>query len=83
MAGCLTVRGPRHDRAGVDKVLGDRAQLAVEVLRGASQQLEGLIGGDPFTLLQDALCLADDLPRRQGRVEVLDAFLVGLLSLGE
>src|SRR5262249_22542485 len=56
--------------AGVDEALGDVAELDVEILRCVAQDLEGLFSGDPFSLHENALRLADDAPRRERLVEM-------------
>jgi len=48
--------------ASVHHVLGNLTQLDVQVLRRAPQHCEGLVGGDPLALDENALGLADDLP---------------------
>jgi len=65
--------------AGVNEILGDVAQLAVQVLRRPAQHVESLGGRDSLALHQDALRLADHLSRGECRLQVLgpaSAFLV-------
>src|ERR1700761_6987482 len=61
---------PAAELAGLGKVLGDLAELDVQPLRRAAEQVEGVVGGDPEPLHQDALGLADDVAGGQGRVQL-------------
>jgi hypothetical protein len=46
---------------GVDQILGYRAELDVEMLGGAAQDVERLLSGDPLSLHEDPHGLADRL----------------------
>ncbi len=80
-------QGLRLSRVGsftcVNEVLGNLSQLDVEVLRGLTQNMESLVGGDPFAFDEDPLGLADQLSRDQGGMKVLGtAFLVLVRARG-
>lgn len=59
----------------------DLTQLDVEVLRGASEDVESLIGGDPLTFHEDALRLSDQLARSQCLGQAGRPELVGSMGL--
>jgi hypothetical protein len=57
--------------AGVNQVVGDRAQLAVRLHRRPDQQLERLVGGQLVALHEDAFGLVDNPPRLLRGLEVV------------
>jgi hypothetical protein len=67
---------------GVDEVLSDFAEPDVEVLGGASQDVEGLLGAAAFAFHEDALGLSDDLATCEGRVKVVQPALVVFMGRG-
>src|SRR5215217_3800400 len=52
-------------------------QLQVQMLRGASQEVESVLRGDLKPLHQDAFGLADDISRQQGLLQITAKALKG------
>jgi hypothetical protein len=69
--------------AVLDQIEGDLPELDVEMLGRLTQDVEGLVGGDPFPFHQDALRLADELPGDEGGLEVLRSTVLALVIAGD
>ncbi len=54
--------------------------LMLRCWEGSAQDVEGLVGGDPFAFDEDASGLADDRSGEQGALEVVES--LGLLVVG-
>ena len=67
---------------GVDQALGDVSQFDVEMLGRPAQDVEGLVGRDPFAFHQNTLGLPDQVPANQGGLQVGDPGVFGLTGFG-
>jgi hypothetical protein len=67
--------------AGFGEASGDLPQLQVQILRGASQQIESVLRGDLKPLHQDSFGLADDISRQQSLRQITAKALKGAWAI--